>query len=97
MKQATVYGVMVLMSVNVFSAVEVFPICTKSDNQRFPSISGDLVVWQDDRNSSTGLDIYGYSLTSRQEFSISTAAGSQEYPKIGGDLEIGRASCRERV
>jgi beta propeller repeat protein len=88
MKHAAVYGVMVLMSINVYSAVEVFPICTASGNQRYSSISGDIVVWQDDRNSPTGLDIYGCSLTLRQEFSISTAASSQEYPRISGDLVV---------
>ena len=88
MKQTVVCGVMVLMSINVYSAVEVFPICTASGNQRYSSISGDIVVWQDDRNSSTGLDIYGCSLTSGQEFLISTAADKQEYPKISGDLVV---------
>lgn len=88
MKQTVVCGVMVWMSVYAAAAVEVFPVCTVADNQRYPSISGEKVVWQDARNAVSGIDIYGYDLAAGQEFFVTTAADKQEYPKISGDIVV---------
>ena len=90
MKQVTVFSVVVLMlmSVNVFSAVELFPVCTASGNQRFPAVDNTVIVWQDERNGSSNRDLYGYDLIAEQEFAICTATGHQQYPKVCGDVIV---------
>ncbi len=45
-----------------------FQITTDLNDQLFPSIHGDIVVWEDDRNGNS--DIYGYNLSTNQEFQI---------------------------
>jgi beta propeller repeat protein len=38
-------------------SIDELPICTAAGDQYAPAISGDLVVWEDGRNSTT--DIFG--------------------------------------
>jgi len=45
-----------------------FPITTNPANQYDPAISGDIVVWADNRNGNT--DIYAYDLSTQREFRI---------------------------
>ena len=40
-----------------------FPICVEPHNQEQPDVSGNLVVWMDERNGNR--DIYGYNLETR--------------------------------
>jgi len=49
-------------------------------------VSGDYVVWSDNRNEA--LDIFGYQISTGKEFAISTAAGDQVFPQISGDYVV---------
>jgi beta propeller repeat protein len=58
-------------------------------NQQSPSISGDMVVWQDWRNQATsGLDIYGYDLTTGKEFPVVVKPGPDSAPRISGQWVV---------
>lgn len=61
-----------------------------SSNQFHSSISGNLVVWDDDRgfsaNPSTATDIWGKLLSGGSEFAVTTDPGIQEIPSISGTL-----------
>ena len=63
-----------------------FPVCTASDDQWSPAISGDIVVWSDDRSGNR--DIYGYDLSTDTEFSICTDPEWQSSPAISGDIVV---------
>lgn len=53
--------------------------------QRRPSISGNIVVWEDWRNQATsGLDIYGYDLTTGKEFPVVVKDGPSSDARISG-------------
>ena len=75
------------------STGEHFGICTYDgagpyyDRQKTPSISGNIVVWQDDRNDNLG-DIYGKDLVSGEEFIVCDYPGSQSTPIVYGDLVV---------
>ena len=58
-----------------------FAVCTADGDQTNPTISGDLVAWQDDRDGTS--HIYGYDLSSGTEFPICTADGGQTSPSAG--------------
>ncbi len=49
-------------------------------------VDGDYVVWSDNRNGA--LDIFGYQISTGEEFPISTAAGDQLFPRISGDYVV---------
>jgi beta propeller repeat protein len=57
-----------------------FSICTNPGVQRLLAISGDIVVWQDNRNGNW--DIYGYDLSTGKEFPICDYRYSQCYPQV---------------
>lgn len=57
-----------------------------TETAQFPQISGNVVVWQDDRNGNT--DIYGYNMATQTEFPICTADGIQNAVAISGDLVV---------
>ncbi|NLI40868.1 MAG: hypothetical protein GX421_06790 [Caldisericales bacterium] len=43
-----------------------------------PKIKGNYVCWLDYRNeATTGIDIYGYDISTQQEFTVTTASGNQ--------------------
>jgi beta-lactamase regulating signal transducer with metallopeptidase domain len=66
---------------------EEFAICTVPGPQRWPDVSGDIVVWDDGRNwVDTGLDIRGIDLARQQEFVVCDAQGDQVTPVIDGTL-----------
>ena len=77
------------------SVVE-FPICTASSDQMTPVVSGNFVVWADNRNAlggqsiSTPWDIYGYDLAAKTEFPVCrclVVSWTQQFP---GTLSSGR-------
>lgn len=46
-----------------------YSICTDSNSQCYPAISGNVIVWLDSRNGNWS--IYGYSISTDEEFQIS--------------------------
>ena len=61
---------------------ETSPIFRGPGQQMYPVISGDLVVWQDDRNGNW--DVYVRDLASGSETKL-TADGDQVYPDVSGN------------
>ena len=59
---------------------EEFVVCNASGNQGSPRISGDIVVWADNRNGNT--DIYGYNLSDGSEFPVCTNSSDQTNPDV---------------
>ena len=57
-------------------------ITTNSANQKEPSIFGNIIAYQDDRNGNW--DIYVYDLISQTETRITTNTAAQQYPEIDG-------------
>ena len=51
-------------------------------------VDGDIVVWYDTRRGVEEADIYGYDLSTGEEFPICTAQGSQQAPVISGDYVV---------
>jgi len=58
----------------------------QSRGANLPSISGNIIVWEDWRNENA--DIYGYDLSTHQEFPIMTGPGDQENPSISGQVVV---------
>lgn len=56
------------------------------ENQRYPAIHDNTVVWQDDRNRN--YDIYGYDLSTGEEFPVTTHSDPQILPAIHGDIVV---------
>ena len=56
----------------------------RDGNQQFPAISGDRVVWQDDRRGNW--DIRAYDVDERREFWVSDSSEEETNPSIDGDL-----------
>ncbi len=67
--------------------IRVFTICSDSARQYDPSISGNLVVWTDERNDAG--DIYGADISDTEnirEMAIIRSPGSQLQPDVDGCL-----------
>jgi beta propeller repeat protein len=63
-----------------------------------PAISGDFVVWTDERNGNR--DVYGYDLVAGVEFPIAVADGPQDAPSVDGATVVwsdGRGDNRDIV
>jgi beta propeller repeat protein len=65
---------------------EVFPIATGAFNESDPAISGDIVVWNDNRNGES--DIYGYDLATAETFPVCVADGTQVLPSVSGNIIV---------
>jgi len=63
-----------------------FPIVTASGDQEFPAISGNTVIWQDNRSGNW--DIYGYHLDTHTEFPVRTTSTDQVNPAISGNIVV---------
>ena len=94
-KSLKVLLILVVLGFSTFSAVlgtKVLSeerITTDTSDQVHPAIYGDIVVWQDNRNqATTGLDIYGYNLKTKEELPICTFTANQDYPAIYGDIVV---------
>jgi beta propeller repeat protein len=62
-------------------------ICTTAGDQRYPRISGDTIVWYDERNG--GRAIYGYDLSTSQEFMLpATCDPVRGSVRIDGDIVV---------
>jgi beta propeller repeat protein/parallel beta-helix repeat protein len=69
------------------SDIKLFAICVDSARQYDPAISGNLVVWTDERNDAG--DIYGADISDREnilEMAIIKSPGSQLQPDVDGCL-----------
>ncbi len=62
-------------------------VCTLDSLQVYPSISGNIIVWQD-RRSENDYDIYGYDLSTDTEFVICDDPSNQYYPFIFGNKVV---------
>lgn len=74
------------MPTSVVSPAGEFPIVTDPFTQTQPAISGNIVVWTDERNGNK--DIYGYNLSSGKEFQVTTDPADQESPAIFGGTVV---------
>jgi beta propeller repeat protein len=63
------------------------PICTEGDFQGCPAISGDRVVWQDERNDGIS-NIYMYDMSTGVETQICPHGRIQQSPAIYGDRVV---------
>jgi beta propeller repeat protein len=70
----------------VTGAESLITINTSSSRQMVPAISGDRIVWQDDRNGNW--DIYLYDLGTGIETRVTTDSGAQTNPDIDHDLIV---------
>jgi len=70
---------------SVESSQEV-PITTERHTQQNPAIYGDIVIWEDNRNGN--YDIYGYNLTTQNEFQITEDSEDQKNPAIYSNIII---------
>lgn len=60
--------------------------CTSASSLGTPAVSGNFVVWQDNRNGNW--DIYGYDLLTQTEFPVATSVGDQMRPTIDGNIVV---------
>lgn len=60
-------------------------VIPSGSNKFSPSISGNIVVWEDDRNGVTNLDIYSYDISSGKEMQITNVVGMEQQPDISGN------------
>ena len=68
------------------SVLTEYQITTDTNTQWRPSVYGNIVVWQDQRNGNA--DIYGYNLATATEFTICTNTYNQEHPTIYGNIVV---------
>lgn len=61
-----------------------FSVCLDGSLQQNPDVCDNLIVWEDFRNGNW--DIYGYNLTTHQEFQVTTDPADQINPAVSGDL-----------
>ncbi|MBN1361760.1 MAG: right-handed parallel beta-helix repeat-containing protein [Sedimentisphaerales bacterium] len=67
--------------------IRIFPICMAAQRQSDPAVSGNLVVWMDERNDLG--DIYGADISDREhirEFEVCVQRGWQLRPDVDGAL-----------
>jgi beta propeller repeat protein len=62
------------------------PTITDPHVQMYPAVYGGIVVWVDDRNGN--LDIYGFNLTTNQQFPIVVDPGIERFPVIYRDIVV---------
>jgi len=63
-----------------------FQVSAVNSQQYTPAISGDIVVWSDNRNGQ--YDIYGKNLLTGLEFPIAVDPGDKWCPAIDGNLVV---------
>jgi beta propeller repeat protein len=67
----------------VFKEKDTVPLITNPSAQLFPSVSGNKIVWQDDRNGNW--DIYLYDLDTNEERQITHDKANHFLPDISGN------------
>jgi len=63
-----------------------FAVAANEFSQTNPDIDGNIIVWQDNRNNNW--DIFGYNLTTREEFQITDDSHDQTNPAISGNVVV---------
>ncbi len=66
----------------------------QSRGANLPSISGNIIVWEDWRNENA--DVYAYDLSAHQEFPVVTGPGDQENPNISEQIVVWRDNRRSQ-
>ncbi len=69
--------------------IKVFPICTAPERQHDPAVSGNLVVWADERDDVG--DIYGADISDPEnvcEFEVWVGPGLQLQPDVDGPMIV---------
>ncbi|MGB2862699.1 MAG: right-handed parallel beta-helix repeat-containing protein [Sedimentisphaerales bacterium] len=83
--EGDIYGA----DISNINAIKVFTICSDPARQYDPAISGNIVVWTDERNDRG--NIYGADISDTgniKELVIARASGSQQQPDIDGCLIV---------
>lgn len=70
------------------STGKVFTVTEGHSDTSRPHLSGNIVVWADNRAGGEDWNIYGYDINTATEFVISDAPGRQQDPQIDGDLVV---------
>lgn len=68
---------------------EVRAVSTRTTTQRHPSINGDLILWEDFPTNSDS-DIYGYRISTGEEFPVHVGPGLQKHPRSEGNQIVYR-------
>ncbi|MHC4951875.1 MAG: hypothetical protein ACYTEU_12970 [Planctomycetota bacterium] len=80
----------VLMFTSIAQAdYDIFPVSdSNAVNPDNPDISGDWIVWQDDRGTGSGVDIYGCKLSDPNVIAICLYSEDQEFPAVDGNVVV---------
>jgi beta propeller repeat protein len=88
------FGNMDIYALNLRTGQE-FAVCTAPWDQKYPAVSGNIIVWADYRRANPILnplisDIYGYDLSTGREFLIASADDDvrQVKPAISGSIVV---------
>ena len=59
-------------------------------DQWYPVVSGNLIIWAEDRGAVSGMDLYGFDVNNSTagEFSVYSGPGEQTRPAISGKLVV---------
>ena len=87
-KSGGVFGgiFIIILLLSIFFAKDSYELETEKNNQFYPAIYENIIVWEDDRNGN--VDIYGYNLLTGQEFQITTDPHDQLLPVIHRDIVV---------
>ena len=90
MKSTAIAGVVLvlLMGCMAKSDLAKFPLCTEDGIQANPAMDAAVAVWEDQRQTENGYDIYGRNFSEPNELVICTAAGDQKYAAVSGDIVV---------
>jgi TolB protein len=83
---------------------EEFPVCFNPATQWQPAISGNIVVWEDLRNEENVIgedigngDIYGYDLSTGEEFTVASESWDEGYIAISGNTIVWLSEPEEGI
>lgn len=66
-------------------------LVSESDyNQWYPAVSGNVIIWEEDRGTGTGKDLYGFDVSrpGDGDFPVCVIAGEQNRPDVSGNLVV---------
>ena len=71
-------------------ATGVFPICTDVGSQKYPAVSGSIVVWQDQSDGTGSYDIWAIDLADAGSpaFEVSDGTGDNKNPAVSGNTIV---------